>query len=226
MNNNHLQNDKTQGEQGEKDSSQPRAEELRILEAVLFASDELLSASRIKEILPNEPDLRKIRKMVEEINIQLQKERHPFEIVEIAGGYQFRTVQFYQPWIKQIFKEKSAKKLSVQALECLAIIAYKQPISKAEIEAVRGVISDGAMKTLLEKRLITISGRCEKPGRPLLYSTTQDFLQHFGLKKISDLPKIEDFEAMAKEKMGDIPLEQLEQEKQDIKETDDTEEKE
>lgn len=182
---------------------------LRILEALLFASDELLSTARIKAILPGNPDARQIRKLVDKINVQLQKERHPFEIVEIGGGYQFRTVAFFHPWVRQIFKEKAAKKLSLQALECLAVIAYKQPVSKAEIEAVRGVVSDGAMKTLLEKKLVTISGRSEKPGRPLQYSTTQEFLRYFGLNKIEDLPRIEEFEAIAREKIEDLSFEEL-----------------
>lgn len=185
------------------------SDNLRILEALLFASNELLTAARIKEILPGQIDARQIRKLVEKINVQLQKERHPFEIVEIGGGYQFRTVAYYHPWVRQIFKEKASKKLSVQALECLAIISYRQPISKAEIEAVRGVISDGAMKTLLEKRLITISGRSDKPGRPLLYSTTQSFLKYFGLNKVEDLPRIEEFEAIVREKMEDLAIDEL-----------------
>jgi segregation and condensation protein B len=186
-------------------------ESLRILEAVLFASDDLISTAKLKSILPDAPDARIIRKMVDEINIQLQKERHPFEIVELAGGYQFRTISYYQPWVQQVFKEKSTKKLSIQALECLAIIAYKQPITKSQIEFIRGVLSDGAMKTLLEKRLVTISGRSEKPGRPLLYGTTQDFLKYFGVNKIADLPNIEEFEAIAKEKMEEFTDEQLEE---------------
>jgi len=186
-----------------------KPEDLRILEALLFASDELMNAARLKAILPGQPDARKIRTMVEKINVQLQKERHPFEIVEIGGGYQFRTIAFYHPWVRQIFKEKAVKKLSIQALECLAIIAYKQPLSKAEIEAIRGVVSDGAMKTLLEKRLVTIAGRSEKPGRPLLYGTTNVFLTYFGLNKIEDLPRIEEFEALAREKMDELSLEEL-----------------
>lgn len=182
---------------------------LRILEALLFASDELLTAARIKAILPGNPDARQIRKMVDKINIQLQKERHPFEVVEIGGGYQFRTVAYFHPWVRQIFKEKAAKKLSLQALECLAVIAYRQPVSKSEIEAVRGVVSDGAMKTLLEKKLVTISGRSEKPGRPLQYATTNEFLKYFGLNKIEDLPRIEEFEAIAREKIEDLSFEEL-----------------
>jgi segregation and condensation protein B len=184
-------------------------ETLRIFEALLFASDELLTAARIKAILPGNPDGREIGKMVEQINRQLQKERHPFEIVEIGGGYQFKTIAYYHPWVRQIFQEKAAKRLSIQALECLSIIAYRQPLSKAEIETIRGVLSDGAMKTLLEKRLITIVGRSEKPGRPLLYGTTQEFLKYFGLNKIADMPKIEEFEAMVRQKMENMPVEEL-----------------
>lgn len=185
------------------------ADTLRILEALLFASDEQLSAARFKAILPGNPDAREIAKMVERINRNLQKERHPFEIVEIGGGYQFKTIAYYHPWVRQIFQEKAAKRLSMQALECLSIIAYRQPLSKAEIESIRGVLSDGAMKTLLEKRLITITGRSDKPGRPLLYGTTQEFLHYFGLGKITDLPKIEEFEAMARQKVEDLPIEEL-----------------
>jgi segregation and condensation protein B len=184
--------------------AEPLVESMRVLEAVLFASDELLTTERLKSIVPGQPDARKIRQMVDKINIQLQKERHPFEIVEIGGGYQFRTVSYYYQWVQQLFKEKAAKKLSIQSLECLAIIAYKQPITKAEIEAIRGVLSDGAMKTLLEKRLVTVSGRSEKAGRPLLYATTNEFLTYFGINKLADLPRVEEFEAMAKEKLGEL----------------------
>jgi len=187
---------------------------LRILESLLFASEELLTTARLKTILPGNPDARAINGMVERINCQLQKERHPFEIVEIGGGYQFKTIAYYHPWVRQIFQEKAARRLSIQALECLSIISYRQPISKAEIEAIRGVISDGAMKTLLEKRLITVTGRSEKVGRPLLYGTTPEFLRYFGLNKISDLPKIEEFEALVRQKMENMPLDEL----KDVKE--------
>jgi segregation and condensation protein B len=184
-------------------------ESMCVLEAALFASTEILSIGRLKAIMPGQPDARAIRKMVDTINEKLQCERHPFEIVELGGGYQFRTVPYYHPWVQQVFKEKAARRLSIQALECLAIIAYKQPITKAEIEAIRGVTSEGAMKTLLEKHLVTICGRSDKVGHPLLYGTTPTFLQYFGLNRISDLPKIEEFEAMAREKMDDLNDEEL-----------------
>ncbi len=186
------------------------SEEMRILEAVLFASGELMTAAKLKAIVPGQPDIRKLRKLITEINDRLQKERHPFEIIEMAGGYQFRTVPYYHQWVRQLYKEKAPKKLSIQALECLAVISYKQPISKAEIEAIRGVMSDGAVKTLLERHLITISGRSEGPGRPLLYGTTQEFLTYFGINKVGDLPSIEEFEAIAREKAEDLTDEELE----------------
>lgn len=186
-----------------------KKENLRILEALIFASDDAVSITKLKSILPDQPDTRIIRKMIIELNILLQKERHPFEIVELGGGYQFRTISYYQPWIKQLFRDKATKKISIQGLECLAIIAYKQPISKAQIESIRGVLSDGAIKTLLEKHLITIEGRSDKPGRPLLYGTTHEFLKYFGINKLSDLPKIEEFEVIAKEKMDELNEEEL-----------------
>jgi segregation and condensation protein B len=182
---------------------------LRVLEALLFASDDLLTAARLKAVVPGNPDGRAIRGMVDKINCQLQKERHPFEIIEIGGGYQFKTVAYFHPWVRQIFQEKVSRRLSIQALECLSIVAYRQPLSKAEIEAIRGVISDGAMKTLLERRLITVTGRSEKVGRPLLYGTTQEFLKYFGLNRISDLPKIEEFEAMVRRKIESMPTAEL-----------------
>lgn len=196
---------------GQEEPTAGSPDTLRILEAIIFASDELITTARLKAILPGNPDAREIGKMVERINRALQKERHPFEVVDIGGGYQFKTVAYYHPWVRQIFQEKAAKRLSIQALECLSIIAYRQPLSKAEIEGIRGVLSDGAMKTLLEKRLITVVGRSEKAGKPLLYGTTQDFLKYFGLNKIADLPKIEEFEAMVRAKMADLPIEELKQ---------------
>ena len=219
---NENENNSAAPEQAEEEIEQPgeaAPDTLRILEALLFASDDLLTAARLKAVLPAGPDARAIRGMVDRINCQLQKERHPFEIVEIGGGYQFKTIAYYHPWVRQIFQEKISRRLSIQALECLSIIAYRQPLSKAEIEAIRGVISDGAMKTLLERRLITVTGRSEKVGRPLLYGTTQDFLKYFGLNKIGDLPKIEEFEAMVRRKIESMPTEELknaqEQAKQD-----------
>jgi segregation and condensation protein B len=152
--------------------------------------------------------------MVGEINERLLTEGHPFEIVEAGGGYQFRTLAAFHPYVRKLYKERAAKKLSLQALECLAIIAYRQPISKAEVEAIRGVLSDGAMKTLLERKLIDLCGRSDKPGRPMLYGTTADFLRYFGINKIADLPRMEEFEQMARAKMEEMSAEDLSTEKE------------
>jgi len=113
-------------------------------------------------------------------------------IVEIANGYQMVTNPRYAPWIKKFMGAQPSNKLSMPALETLAIIAYRQPIIKAEIEQIRGVNSDGVIKTLLERRLIRIMGRKEAPGRPLLYGTTREFLQYFGLKDLTELPTLKD----------------------------------
>ncbi|MCL2690239.1 MAG: SMC-Scp complex subunit ScpB [Chitinispirillia bacterium] len=191
------------------DQSEEKVDELRILEALLFASEELLTYAKLKALLPSAPDVKQMRKMVNEINEKLQSEDHPFEIAESGGGFQFRTLALYYPWVRKLYKERAAKKLSVAALECLAIIAYRQPISKAEVEVVRGVMSDGSMKTLLEKRLVDFTRDDSRPGRPLLYSTTNEFLKYFGINKISDLPKIEEFEAMARGKMEELSTEEL-----------------
>jgi segregation and condensation protein B len=170
-----------------------------IIEAVLFAADEPLSVARIKEILNISLETRELRKAISEINHKLQADKRPFEIVEVAGGFQFRTVLAYQKYIKALFKDKAVRRLSHQALETLAIVAYKQPVSKSEIEGIRNVNTDVAMKTLLERRLIKILGKSEeKPGKPIVYGTTKDFLKYFGLNRISDLPKLEEFEEIAK----------------------------
>ncbi len=170
-----------------------------IVEALFFASDEPLNAQSMKDILKITVDARRLRVIVGEINNKLQADRRPFEIAEVAGGFQYRTIPAYQKYLRGLFKDKAVRRLSGQALETLAIIAYKQPVSKAEIEAIRSVNTDSSIKTLLEKRLVKLLGKSEeKPGKPIVYGTTKDFLKYFGLNRISDLPKIEEFEEIAK----------------------------
>jgi len=207
-----------------------------VIEALLFASDEPLSASKLKDILNVSLDQRELRNVILDINKRLQTERHPFEIVEVAGGFQFRTIsayarhikelfkdrairrlsqqgletldvaggfQFrtisaYARHIKELFKDRAIRRLSQQGLETLAIIAYQQPASKSEVENIRSVSTDGALKTLLERRLIKILGRSEtKAGKPIVYGTTREFLKYFGLKKISELPRLEELSETA-----------------------------
>ncbi|MBL8026706.1 MAG: SMC-Scp complex subunit ScpB [Fibrobacteres bacterium] len=170
-----------------------------IVEAIIFASDEPINAQTLKDLLKINIESKRLRTIISDINRKLQADRRPFEISEHAGGFQYRTITAYQKYLKGLFKDKAVRRLSGQALETLAIIAYKQPVSKAEIEAIRSVNTESSMKTLLEKRLIKLLGKSEeKPGKPIVYGTTKDFLKYFGLNRISDLPKLEEFEEIAK----------------------------
>jgi segregation and condensation protein B len=169
----------------------------QILEALIFASDEPLTPKEIMAIFDMLEDGERPRRLSEEmilghietLNREFEESGRAFRILKIAGGYQYSTLQLFAPWLGKMLREKSKRKLSVSALESLAVIAYKQPVTKPEIEAIRGVNADYVLRTLLERNLITIVGRAATPGRPLLYGTTRDFLKHFGINDLSDLPK-------------------------------------
>ncbi len=171
-----------------------------IIEALIFSSDEPLKIEEIiraiKGIDGDEIEITadEIEETVSSINTQLEQEERPFRIMKIAGGYSFSTKQEFSKYIGYLSNEKSKRRLSQSALETLAIIAYKQPITKPEIEMIRGVNADYIMNTLLEKSLIAITGRAETVGRPLLYGTTDEFLKYFGLNKLTDLPKPREIE--------------------------------
>ena len=157
-------------------------------------------------VAPKKPRKRKqlieltvIKMAVEQLNAHYLEQNSAFRIVEIAGGFQFATRPEFAEYVVRLFKEKSRRRLSGAALETLAIIAYKQPVSKLDVENIRGVNCDEVLKSLLEKNLITITGRAEAVGRPLLYGTTVDFLRHFGLPEIGDLPKPREIEELMKE---------------------------
>jgi len=160
-----------------------------LLEAALFLSGEPLTASALKTI--TELDEPEIQRLMNELIAEYRTRDGGVLIAEIANGYQMVTHPHYAPWVKKIAGSE-ATRLSLAALETLAIVAYKQPIIKAEVEQVRGVNSDGVIKTLLERRLIKIMGKKEAPGKPLLYGTTKDFLQYFGLKDLAELPTLKD----------------------------------
>lgn len=164
-------------------------EKKALLEALLLYSGEPLTPSTLKAV--TEIDEPEIRRLAGELISDYRSRSGGILIAEIANGYQMVTDPRFAPWIKKLRGSESSK-LSPAALETLAIIAYKQPIIKAEVEQVRGVNSDGVMKTLLEKRLIKIMGKKEAPGKPLLYGTTKEFLRHFGLKDLTELPTIRD----------------------------------
>lgn len=161
-----------------------------IVELLLFSCGEPVTISFIKEItgFPEE----EIRTILDDLIREYEQRDGGFIIKEIAGGYQMITNPVYSEWVKRMKRSASQQRLSMAALETLAIIAYKQPVIKAEIDEIRGVSSDGAIKTLLEKRLIKIVGKKEAPGRPFLYGTTKEFLEYFGLKDLTELPTLKD----------------------------------
>ncbi len=170
----------------------------QIIEALLFATDEPLSVKQMLEIfgefeageLPQKRvNEQAILSAIEQLNKEYEASGRAMHIVRVAGGYQFATLPRFAEWLGRMVKEKSRRKLSASALESLAVIAYKQPVTKPEIEAIRGVNADYVLRTLLERNLITIVGRAASPGRPLLYGTTKEFLKHFGLNDLSELPK-------------------------------------
>ncbi len=168
------------------------------IESLIFASDKAITAKEIKNTINTYLDKtikeKEITAALEGLNTKYEDDKYPFEVKEIAGGFQFMTKGTYYPVVSQYLKLESKKKLSRSALETLAIISYKQPITKSQIEGIRGVNCDYAVQKLLEKELIEISGRAEGPGRPLLYATSEKFMNHFGLKDLNDLPKIKEFE--------------------------------
>ena len=170
----------------------PPQEIRAVLEALVFASQEPLTPRQIGQVLQGVPkDAWKAA--LEELKQEYARDGRGLQLVEVAGGWQITTRPEYNDWIRELIDPKAPTRLSIQALETLAVIAYKQPVTLPEIIDLRGVKSGGVIKTLLEKRLIRIVGRKEVVGRPMLYGTTKEFLLHFGLKDLGELPKIEEF---------------------------------
>jgi segregation and condensation protein B len=177
-------------ELSETDLKRPAAELKAIVEALIFASPDPLTPKALLKLLDNEPK--------EDVLAALEDLERDYEqpgglqLVQVAGGYQIVTRPDLHEWVRRLFHERSTQKLSVQALETLAVIAYRQPITAIEITEIRGVNTSGVLNTLLERHLIKIVGRKQVVGRPFMYSTTKEFLIRFGLKDLSDLPKVED----------------------------------
>jgi segregation and condensation protein B len=161
-----------------------------IVEALLFASDVPLEAERIREVLDLE-NAAAARGLVEELMSRYETEPRGLSIVEVGGGFRMVTRPELAPWLVRLARARTRVRLSRPALEALAIIAYKQPVSRPELDAVRGVNSDAVLDNLLERRLVRVAGRKEAPGRPFLYETTREFLVAFGLRDLTDLPKVE-----------------------------------
>jgi segregation and condensation protein B len=163
----------------------------RVIEALLFSSDAPLTPARIREAIPR-ISAQAIRENIDLLKADYAKAGHAFELVEIAEGFQLLTKPEYEEWIARLRKARAQTKLSGAALETLAIIAYKQPIRRVDVEAIRGVQSGELIRALMERGLVRIAGRADQPGSPLLYGTTKDFLDALGLKSLSELPKPEE----------------------------------
>ncbi|MEO0899350.1 MAG: SMC-Scp complex subunit ScpB [Bacteroidota bacterium] len=195
-----------------------------IVEAIIFVSDQPVSVAALKEVLMREQEellevkVRdeesgeeefidmaglegQLEKILDQLVLKYDSPQYPFEIKAVGGGYQFLTKRDTYKFVKQAILQKNKKRLSRAALETLSIIAYRQPITKAEIEFIRGVNCDYAMQKLLERKLVSIVGRADSPGRPLLYATSPFFMQYFGIKDVTELPKLKEFEEMAEDHM-------------------------
>ena len=177
----------------------------RVIEALLFSAQKPLATKEIAEAIrraggedefaPNE--FAKVREpevaaALEQLKIECIEQQRAFQLVEKAEGWQLATDPKFAQWVRELFPAPKPARLSSPALETLAIIAYRQPITRADVEAVRGVNIDGVLQTLMERGLVKIAGRAEIPGRPLLYETTQFFLDHFGLRNLDELPNVEE----------------------------------
>jgi segregation and condensation protein B len=176
-----------------------------VIEALLFAHDRPVMIVQIRGVLGH-LTTEQIRSVIGELTQEYEQSQRGLRIVEVAGGYQMITPVQFAPFLRKLFKDRRIERLSKPALETLAIIAYKQPLTKQEIESLRSVNVDGVMSSLVEKNLIRIIGRKDAPGRPYVFGTTKQFLEYFGLRSLEDLPKMEDFSKMVTE--GQLPLSQ------------------
>ena len=177
-----------------------------IIESLLFVAEEPLTLDKIKDIL--EVDDRKlVRETLHDLQADYESRTGAFVLREVAGGFQFRSRPEYVPWIKKLIQPKPAR-LSKAALETLAIIAYKQPVIRSDVEHLRGVDCGGVLRMLMERNLIRVLGRKEIPGRPIIYATTKQFLEVFDLKNLKDLPTPKEIEDLAKAPLDDATEEE------------------
>jgi segregation and condensation protein B len=198
----------------------------RIVESILFASQKPVSAKELSNFLKGAAEAAKenpeitcfakvksaqLQDAIEQLEREYAETGRAFEVRESAAGWQLVTKADFAPWLRQLFPENRQARLSAPAMETLAIIAYRQPITRADIEAVRGVAVDGVMQTLLDRNLVRIAGRSDIAGRPLLYETSQFFMEHFGLKDLDDLPNASE--------LRKIPLPKAEPPKETVEET-------
>ena len=179
-----------------------------ILEALLFVTAEPIPVTRFLALLgavtKQDVDL-----ALASLAQDYEQEGRGLQLAEVAGGYRIVTKAEFAPWLKRLEKVKSPSKLSRSALESLAIIAYKQPIGRAEVEQIRGVETSGVIRTLLERKLVRIVGRKEEPGRPIMYGTTKFFLEHFGLRDLSQLPPLREFKELGESEQAMLPIDEV-----------------
>ncbi|MBS0168720.1 MAG: SMC-Scp complex subunit ScpB [Nitrospira sp.] len=180
-----------------------------ILEALLFVTAEPIPVSRFVALL-GAVTKQEIEQALMSLGHDYEQEGRGLQLAEVAGGYRIVTKAECAPWLKRLEKVKAPSKLSRSALESLAIIAYKQPIVRAEVEQIRGVETSGVIRTLLERKLVRIVGRKEEPGRPIMYGTTKAFLEHFGLKDLSQLPPLREFKELGESEQAMLPIEESE----------------
>jgi len=180
--------------------SQKDPSTLQKIEAVIFASDEAVSAQIILQVLAEELSAEDIDAGVESLNASYASTGRSFRIARIAGGFRFLTLGMLEPTLKKMLAPKIQRKLSQSVLEVLAVIAYQQPATRGEIQQVRGVSPDYAINKLLERGLIDVRGRAEKPGKPLIYGTTKEFLDFFNITSLKDLPKLREIRELVQDK--------------------------
>ena len=182
------------------ETSMERDELKSIVENVLLAADQPVNAAELEKIFLNMAEKNDLQVILEELKEEYQSRN--LQILEVADGYQLCTRHEFNEWIRKFLKLDRSSRLSQPSLDTLSIIAYKQPLTRQEVDDIRGVDSSGVVKTLLEKKVIGPAGRKKVPGRPIMYRTTQKFLEYFGLKDLSDLPTLED---LKEELEGDDP---------------------
>lgn len=171
----------------------------QILESLLFASDAPIGLSTLVEVMAG-PDKDEIRGYLDEMAVEFDEARRGVALLEIAGGYQVLSRKECSPWIEKMLRSRRKVRLSRAGLETLAIVAYKQPITKTDIDGIRGVDSSGSLHTLLERNLVLIAGRSKAVGRPLLYATSQEFFQYMGINDLSDLPELKELGSVLEER--------------------------
>jgi segregation and condensation protein B len=170
------------------------------IEALIFASEEAVSAAALRQVLDNAVSVQDIEQAVEELNALYDASERTFRIVEVAGGYRFLSRPFVAPLLKKLQTPRLRRKLSQSVLEVLAVIAYRQPVSRSDIQHVRGVSPDYAINKLLERGLVDVRGRARTVGKPLLYGTTKEFLDLFQLSSLADLPKLREIKELVQDK--------------------------